>query len=176
MPDAVFTYRMPAGVPGEVSRAFSYGCTIEPQIQNPSTPVTAYGQAVVVDADGVRPVAAGDSSAPAYLGLSVRPFPAPDYSSVQPAYDGSSNVGFGPGTPPAKGVVDVLRRGYMTVKVNSGSPVKGGLVYVYYGTSTGVHVQAGIEAAAGANLWELPGAFFTGAKDANGNCEIEFNI
>lgn len=176
MPDSVFTYRMPAGIPGEISRAFPYGCTIEPQVQNASTPVNLYGQVVVVDSNGVRPVAAGDTSAPAYLGLSVRPFPSADYSSIQPSFAGSANIGFGAGVPPAAGVVDVCRRGYMTVKNNVGTPAKGGLVYVYYGVSTGAHVQAGIEAGAGGNLWQLPGAFFTGAQDANGNVEIEYNI
>lgn len=177
MPDSVFTYRMPAGIPGEVSRAFPYGCTIQPQIQHPTTPVTQYGQVCLIDPAGIRPIAAGDTSAPAYgLGFSVRPYPSPDYSSIQPSYAGSANVGFGAGAPPAAGIVDQLRRGYMTVKCNVGTPAKGGAVYVYYGVSTGSHVQAGIEAGAGANLWAIPGAYFTGAQDANGNVEIEFKI
>jgi hypothetical protein len=170
MPDAVFTYRMPAGIPGEVSRFTVLGTTIEAEPQNATTPVNAYGQLCVVDTNGCRPIAAADSAAIAVglLGISVRPFPGSDLTV--------GNVPFGAATPPTKGVIDILKRGYITVKNNVGSPVKGGAVFVYFGTSTGSHVQAGFEAAAGANLWQVPGAYFMGAADANGNVEIQFNL
>lgn len=178
MPDSVFTYRMPAGVPGECSRLGVLGTTIKPEIQNASTPVTAYGQVVTVDSNGVRPLAAGDTAAPATpLGVSIRPFPSSDYTFASPSYGGANSVAFGAGTPPTSGVVDVMRRGYVTVKLNgAAAATKGGLVYAYYNVSTGLHVQSGVEAAAGANLWVIPGWFFTGAADAAGNTEIEVNL
>lgn len=178
MPDSVFLYRMPAGIAGECSRLSVLGTTIKPEIQNATTPVTAYGQVVTVDSGGVRPLAAADIAAPATpLGISIRPFPGQDYTSASPSYGGANSVGFGAGTPPSTGIVDVMRRGYVTMKLNgAAAATKGGIVYAYYNVSIGLHVQSGIEAAAGANLWVIPGAFFTGAADAQGNVEVEFRI
>lgn len=178
MPDSVFTYRMPAGIPGDVSRFNVYGCTIKQENQNASTPVTQYGQVCTIDGNGARPIGAGDAAAPATpIGFSVRPFPRTDYTVATPGAAAPGNtVPFGAGTPPAAGVVDIMLRGYMTVKLNSGVAVKGAPVYAYYGASSAPHVQAGVEAASGANLWAIPGAFFEGAADANGNVEISYNI
>ena len=180
MPDSVFTYRMPAGVPGEVSRlGGGYGATIKTEMQNVSTPATLFGQVVTVDSDGVRPITGTDSSAPTTpLGFTVRPFPGTDYTIAIPSGTPPANqVPFGAGTPAARGLIDVMLRGYMTVKLNgAAAAAKGAPVYVYYGSSTGSHVQSGVEAAAGANLWALPGAYFQGPADASGNVEIAFNL
>jgi hypothetical protein len=75
MPDSVFTYRMPAGIPGDVSRFSVYGTTVKAENQNLTTPVTTYGQVCTIDTNGARPLAAGDTAAPAIIGFSVRPFP-----------------------------------------------------------------------------------------------------
>jgi hypothetical protein len=172
MPDAVFAYRMPAGIPGELTRFNVIGTTVEAQNQNLTTPATAFGQAVIVDTNGVRPVAAADSADPGLaLGITVRPFPGTDNTVANPGV-----VGFGAGTPMAKGIIDVLKRGYISVVVNAGTPTKQGGVFVYYGVNSAPHVQAGFEGAAGANLWQVAGAYFTGAKDAQGNCEVAFKI
>jgi hypothetical protein len=173
MPDAVFMYRMPAGIPGEVTRFQTIGTTIAAQVQNNTTPFTSYGQVGTIDTNGARPILAADAAAPTTpIGISVRPFPASDNQVANPGV-----VGFGAGTPMPKGIIDLLFRGYINMKLNgAAAAVNGAPVYVYSGVSTGNHVQAGIEAAAGANLWVLPGAFFTGPADAQGNTEIQFNI
>jgi hypothetical protein len=176
MPDSVFTYRMPAGIPGDVSRFSVYGTTVKAENQNLTTPVTTYGQVCTIDTNGARPLAAGDTAAPAIIGFSVRPFPGSDYTVALPATN-PGTVPFGAGTPPTKGVIDLMYRGYMTVKLNgAAAAVKGGAVYAYYNTSTGNHVQAGVEAAAGANLWQIPDCYFVGPADSAGNVEIAFNI
>lgn len=163
---------MPAGIPGEVTRFQTYGCTIKQERQNASTPVTRYGDPVVVDANGARPIATSDSTN-VVKGISVRPFPGMDVTVAVP----SGSVPFGAGTPPATGILDVLERGFISVLVRAGTPTKGGAVHVWYAAPSGAHVTGGIEAAAtGGSTFELTQAKFTGAMDANGNCEIEFNL
>ena len=103
----------------------------------------------------------------------MRPYPFQQSSG--------SNYGsaaFGNSTPPANGVMDVLRWGYMMVQLPSGeTAVKGGAVYVWCAAASGVHVQGGVESAASAgNTAALANAFFNGAPDANGYVEIAFNI
>jgi hypothetical protein len=173
MPDSVFMYRMPAGIPGEVTRFQTVGTTIAAQQQNATTPFTAYGQVGTIDTNGGRPLLVTDVALPTSpLGISVRPFVATDNQVANPGV-----VGFGASVPMNKGAIDMLFRGYINMKLNgAAAAVKGGQVYVFVGASAGNHVLAGIEAAAGTNLLALPGAFFVGPADAQGNTEIQFNI
>lgn len=173
MPDSVFMYRMPAGIPGECTRFQTVGTTIAAQVQNNVTPFTSYGTVGTIDTNGARPILATDTALPTTpVGISVRPFPASDNTAANPGV-----VGFGAGAPMPKGIIDMLFRGYINMKLNgAAAATKGGIVYVYSPASNGNHVQAGIEAASGAGLWALPGAFFTGPADAQGNVEIQFNI
>ena len=173
MPDSVFMYRMPAGIPGEVTRFQNGGTTITAQVQNVTTPFTGYGLVGTVDTNGARPILPADTAAPTTpIGISVRPFVTTDNTVANPGI-----VPFASGTPMARGIIDLLFRGFINVKLNgAAAATKGAPVYVYYLASAGNHVQSGIEAAAGAGLWVLPGAFFTGPADAQGNTEIQFNI
>lgn len=173
MPDSVFTFRMPAGIPGECSRFTQLGTTIKAENQNTTTPFTLFGQVGTIDANGARPILVTDTAAPATpLGIAVRPFPTADVTVGFPGV-----VPFGAGAPAPRGVVDVMYRGYVTMKLNGATAAtKGGAVYVYYGATASPHVQAGIEAASGTNLWALVGAYFTGPADSQGNVEIAFRI
>lgn len=164
------TYRMGAGVPGDITRA---GGKIEPVLVDASAPPTAYGQAVVIDAttQGVRPLVAGDNGLDAIYGIVARPYPL---------QQNSANPGLNTGVPPTSGIVDVLRSGYMAVSVSGGTtPVKGGRVYIWVAASSGSHVQGGFETAAGggSNTIELDEkSYWQGGVDANGVGEISFNI
>lgn len=161
--------RMPAGIPGEVNRGFS--SMIEPIGVTPfgtSGAPTAFGIPVVIDATSgnignARAVTAGDTAA---YGLLVRPYPA-----------FSSQDALGTSTPPKEGPVDVLRFGYMTVKLaGSTAAVKGGVVYVWAAASSGSHVQGGFESTnPTTNGFAIPGVFM-GPADANGNVEISVNF
>jgi hypothetical protein len=74
--DVAFTYRMPAGIPGDVNRVWG-GTTVEPDLMDPANPVTAYGLAVAMDSVSykIRPIGVGDTVANVY-GVLARPFPA----------------------------------------------------------------------------------------------------
>ena len=173
--DVAFQFRMGAGFPGDVNR--SHPASIEPTLIDASAPPTLYGQPVLVDAttQGVRPFAAGDQSntVAAGYGITVRPYPLQQSSATN---FGAASIGAA--TPPANGVIDTLRAGYiMSYLAAGGSPVKGGAVYVWAAASTGNHVLGGIEAAYSAgNTTQLLNATFNGSPDASGNVEIAFNI
>lgn len=164
---AVFTYRMPAGIPGGINRAEV--ATVEAQQLDTTNYPTSYGVPVAIDATSknLRKIIGGDAAA-AVKGFYVRPYPTSN---------GSSSDGLGTVTPPTSGVANVLRRGYMTVKNNVGTPAKGGQVYVRVTANGGNTIIGGVEATSDSTNTIAPaGCFFTGAADASGNVEIEFNL
>jgi hypothetical protein len=171
-----YTFRMNAGIPGEVSRFQAYGCTISPEKQHATTPMTAYGQVAIMAAAnaGVRPATTGDTVADMEWGFLVRPYPGPDIGVSFP----SGVVDFGAGTPMAKGIVDILRRGYMTVKLGgSTAAAKGGKAYVWTAASAGAHVLGLVESVDPTTSgFALNKAIFMGPADASGNTEIAYNI
>lgn len=161
-----FLYRMPSGIPGAVSRNSAF--TIEPNIPSTTNVLTNYGNPVALDASQhVRPIIAGDVAASVY-GFLARAFPT-----------NSSAQGIGVATPPTSGPVDVMKMGYMNIAVTNGTPVKGGAVYIRTVVNASLpNTYIGdVEAAADStNSFVLPGAYFTGGVDADGNSEIAFNI
>lgn len=160
-----FLYRMPAGIPGDVTRASQ--STIEPVFLDPALPFAGYGLFGKIAAGKFVPFGAGDANGADY-GLLVRAYPTTGGSGSDP---------LGTSTPPAKGVADVLRRGYMTVKLNAGTASKDSQVYVRVATPAAGKPIGGIEAAAdGANTVAITIATFMGAADASGNVEIQYNI
>ena len=169
-----FLYRMPAGVPGTVTRLEH--STIEAQSYDPALPFAAYGVPMKTGANGkMQPIAAGDTAA-LVTGFLVRPYPttggAPAGSPLAATYGG--------GVPAPSGICNRMRRGYMMVQLNgAAAAVKDGPVYIRVGAGTTPKPIGGIEAAADAtpaNTVELLNAVFTGPADASGNCEIAYNI
>lgn len=165
--DVAFTYRMGAGFAGDVNRTHPF--SVEPALIDASAPPLGYGLAVLADAasNGVRQIAAGDQGTVYIYGVTVRPYPTQQQS-------GGMSSPFGSVTPPASGVIDVLRMGYIMVPI-VGAVAKGGLVYVWAAASGGGHLQGGFEAASSAgNTIALPItlAEFNGPADANGIGEL----
>lgn len=156
---AAYTYRMPSGIPGDVSRKSH--STIESH--NMPTPVAAFGVFAKMDATGNLAALGSSDTADTVYGLIVRSYPTT-----------STTNDLGQAVP-SKGITDVLVRGYMTVKCNAGTAKKGGAVYVRIGaTATGKPI-GGIEAAAdGANTIAVKARFMHDA-DASGNVEIAYN-
>lgn len=157
--------RMPAGIPGDVSRKEL--AKIQPEVMDTDYPVLLYGVPVKLTSGKVRPFTTGDDATPV-LGLSVRPYP----------FQAETSQALGAGTPNTTQPLDILRSGFMTVKNNAGTPAKGGTVYVRV-ISSGSAAQplGGIEAAAdGGDCVAITGAAFEGTADADGNVEISFNL
>ena len=172
-----FLTRMGAGFPGDVNRS-NAGQTITPEAADPANPIPAYGVPVALNSTGtgLRPLAATDTAANVY-GLLVREFPV---QSAPPNTYGAGQSLSTPAVPPTQGPLSRMARGFMTINVNAGSmasAVKGAQAYAWTAATTTGHTQGNFEAAASAgNTIVVPGAFFRGAVDANGNCEIEYNL
>lgn len=176
MTDSVFTYRMGAAIAGDVNRKIG-GLVVTPEIQNATTPLLEYGAPVILDANGARRVAASDTTADAESGFSVRPMPGTDLNYGL-TNGGAANPAFGSGTPPNVGEIDVMRKGFIGVKIGgSVAAAKNGLVWVWTAASSGTHVQGHVEASdPGGNGFAMTRARFRGPADANGFTEIEYRI
>lgn len=154
-----FLYRMPSGIPGDVSRKSH--STIEAHLAVGS--FGAFGVFGKLTAAGFVPLAAGDTDV---HGLIVRSYPTQ-----------SALNSLGAAVPQSGIMHDVLRRGYMTVRCNAGNAKKSGSVFVRVGASTDLKPIGGIEAIAdAANTIELKNAMFMHDADAQGNVEISYNI
>ncbi|MFJ7312528.1 hypothetical protein ACIQVE_07105 [Pseudomonas sp. NPDC098747] len=154
-------YRMSAGIPGDVTRASQ--STIEPVQLNASNPFSVFGVPGKIVGGKLVPLADGDAAGVIY-GFLVRAYP----------YTGSTFTAI---MGPTNTVGDVLRRGYMTVKLNAGTASKAGQVHVRITAATADKPIGGIEAVAdSSNTVALTGATFMGAADASGNVEIAYNI
>ena len=166
--DVAFQYRMPAGIPGAITRVSS--ANVEAALLDTTNYPTSFGVPMAIDATshGARKLMAADTATSVY-GFYVRPFPTQNVTQNDP---------LGTSTPPTSGIANVLKRGYINVKLNGATAAaKNGIVYVRTLTGTG-SVIGGIEAAADAsNTFALPSScYFTGPADASGNVEIAFNI
>ena len=139
--------RMPTGIPGRVSR--KSGATLEAVLLGAAMLFGAPGK--IVDGKFV-PLESGDA-------------PSVIYGFLASSYPTQSDMaGLGGGSAPADTMQSVMRRGYMTVKIQGGTAAK----------NTPVHVVAGSLTASGGAA--IPGCEFQGEADASGNVEISFNI
>lgn len=166
-----FTYRMPAGIPGAYNR--TEHLTVEAGLLLATQLPAGYGLPLAIDpASGrYRGVGAGDTPA-SVVGMLLRPYPSGSFGS---ASDGLGNVTSLSGV----GVYDILRRGYILVKVGgTAAAAKGGTVYVRIATPSAGKPIGGLEAAAdGANTVALDNnTYWMGPADAQGNGEIGFKI
>ena len=162
--DIAIPFRMGAGFAGDVNR--SHPASIEPVAVMPTSPPTAYGQAVVGDvaSQGVRPLQVGDSGTSIY-GVTVRSYP-----TQQTVGGMNAAIGFAYANP--TGVQDVIKRGYVLVPV-VGVSAKFGPVYIWTAASTGAHFTGGFEAASsGGNTALLANATWNGGPDATGIAEL----
>lgn len=162
--DNAFTYRMPAGIPGTISRSAEQS-TVD-TVQLTANSFTAYGLGGLIDATTgkFRVPTTGDT---AITGILVRPFPTI-----------SSQDALGTSTPPTSGLADRLLRGFISVKLGGAAAAKkDGAVYCRISAAAAGKPIGGFEAAAdGSDTIAVTGARFTGPADADGITEIAFNI
>jgi len=161
-----FIYRMPAGIAGDVTRREH--ADIEAQVMDTDYPVLRYGEPVKMVSGEIRPITTDDVIGDIY-GFGVRPYP------IQT----STSEALATATPPTNLPFDVLRRGYMTVKVQNGTPAKNASVYVRTIEASDPTAQpiGGLECASdGGDCFEITNAKFMGEADSNGNVEISYNL
>jgi hypothetical protein len=158
---------MPAGIPGTVNRVED--ATIEGGFLNASYPPTVFGIPMKIVSGKYLPIAATDVIATVMVngGFLVRPYPT----------QRTTNEALGTSTPDTTQIASIMKRGYIMVKVNaslpSAVPTKGGVVYCReddHGASE--YLIGGIESDADDGKCEaIPGCYFTGTMDSDGNCE-----
>lgn len=157
-----YAFHLPKGIPGNLSRPLSPSI-IEPQPYASATPFPGYGlPGKFVNGTFVPPTAAAD----VIYGFLIRPYPTTGLNPSDP---------LGTAVPPTKGVADIMRKGYMTVKCNAGTPAPGGTVYVRVAAAAAGTPIGGIEAASvTGDTVAIPNAQFMDSMDPNGNVEIYF--
>lgn len=161
-----YTYAMPSGIPGNVTRVTSYP-NVESQILDQTTPPTSFGVPVKMVSGKIQPIGSGDVAGNIY-GILVRPYPT----------SGNGTDGLGVAVPNKAFPADVLVTGYINVLVNGATaPTKDSTVYVRVAAATTGKPLGGIEAAAdGGNTIIMGNSYFTGGRDASNNAEICFNV
>lgn len=137
------------GFPGQVSRGVD---EVIESLVNAGNGNIDFGTAVVLadTKDGVAAFGAGKTAAD-LIGFAVR------IMKTNETY-GEDDATYKP-----KDMVDVLKRGTVTVAVAAGTPERGGAVYLT--------PQGKVSADAAGNT-QLPNAKFKGGKDGNGVAEI----
>ena len=172
-----FAYRMDVGFAGTTNR--NHDSTVVAEIIDTANPPKQYGTGVVIDpATGtIRPPVVGDAtmaSTPpgAAYGLYVRPYVTQGGGLTTPVNDP-----LGVSTPPTGGHGNVLRRGFMTVKLyGATAAVKGAPVYVWAAAPAGGQILGGVTAVnTPASVMALPGIFM-GPADAKGIVEVQLNL
>lgn len=163
------TLRMNAAIAGAVTRSYP-GQVITQEVIDATTPPTAYGQPVKLVAGKIQPMGSTDAATLIY-GITVRPYPSTDKTSTAP--------GYGSGTPPTSGIIDVMRIGFVGVKLAVGTAARGAQAYVVTTAGGTVNIGDVVDAAspAGGGTAVAPANWlFTGAADASGNTEISVGI
>ena len=174
---APYLKRMPAGIAGSITRPLE--TTTEPGRLQPNTggnaadAITEYGSAAVLDATTklYRLPKAGDVAAD--IVFLPRPYPG-----------GLAQFEGVLGVTPVDYVhtADVMKRGYMSMKLRAGTAAKGGIVYVRIAAAAAGKPLGGVEAAAdGGNTVALDARTeFTGPAYTDSTfgamTEIAFNI
>lgn len=161
-----YLYTAPAGVPGDVTRVDE--SNVEPAMLVTPFPAN-YGVAMKYGTGGITPYAAGDAAS-VVAGFLARAVPGISQSNASEAVDV-----FQPNQSEPQGM---MVRGYMAVKVNSGTPVRGQPVYIVQ-TASGGHPAGAFETTTnGGNNVALSGTLVgnvtwaTDGVDANGFGEI----
>lgn len=175
MASNVFLYRMPAGIPGAVNREQEH--TGEPNTLDVSNPPLAYGDPVKMGANGKIQALAGGDTAAAIYGWLERPFPAQQAGT----YGLGINPAYGNAVPTPGSQCTVMKRGYMTLKMQGATAAaKGGAVFVRIaGTVPTGGRLSGVEAVVDGTAANTPSpanTYFMGAADSDGNVEIAYNL
>jgi len=175
-----FAFRMGVGYEGATNR--NQHTKVVAEILSPTAPPTTYGVMLALDATGVvRAPTAGDTAAN-FWGFYVRPWPTQGGGFNTPVNDGlGTSTPPGPTTTTQPGnVANVMKSGFMTVRLNAASPavVKGQPVGIFIGAPTAGNPAGGVTGAApGATVIAVPNAFFNGPADgAGGITEIFYNL
>lgn len=163
-----YLYQAPSGVPGDITRVDD--SLVEPAMLITPFPAN-FGVAMKYVAGGITPFAAADTAS-LFCGILARAVPGISQSSVNEAV----NV-FQPNQSEPNGL---CVRGYVSVLVNAGTPVRGQLVGIVQ-TASGGHPAGAFEVATTGNNIPLSGTvvgnvtWASDGVDSFGNGEVRIS-
>lgn len=166
----VYNKKVPSGVNGSLSRNPPI-TVVETILIDPAKP-PKFGEAIKATVPATNPTTfqkweSGDTGAQ-FAGLLVR---------NAPSISGDNSAALNAGIPDPAQPQGRLTVGYMTVKVQSGTPVRDGIVYIRTIAALGLLVGGFETAAAGSATVVMTGAkWATDGKDADGLAEVKLNI
>lgn len=162
---------MPSGIPGATNRAEHL--TVEAGLPLVGFLPPGFGLPLAIDPPTGRFRAInGADTAASVVGFLARPYPSGSLGTT------SDGLGFITNFGTYAGVINVMRRGYMTVLVGGvAAATKGGTVYVRIAAPSAGKPLGGLEAAAdGVNTIAIDSkTYWQGPADAQGNGELMFN-
>jgi hypothetical protein len=160
MSNQSYLYNAPAGVPGTVTRL--QDSTVDTVLLGEA--FTAFGVPFKFNSAGKAVNIESGDAATLVKGFIAR--------SV-PSISGASGEAFGDGAPSQDSPCGGLRKGFISVKCNVGTPVKGGQVFIRNVAATGKPVGSLETAAVTDEVVALPGVeWAVNGKDSNNITEI----
>jgi hypothetical protein len=159
--------RMPAGFVGLLTRDPQASVVETRFITSTGTVPAGYGLFTIDDASGNVAAFPSAGTASQITGMLIRSFPLQSVSNA-----------FGTPTPLAGQQVDFLRKGYVLVTCQYGTPSADGAVYIRTGTGGHGGTIGGLEATSDSgNNVAVTGARWTGpGVDANSAAELAYNM
>jgi len=162
-----YLYQAPAGVPGDITRTDE--TNVEPAMlvaTGGGVFAQAFGIPVKYVSGGIQQFNGGAEAATAFAGVLVR---------QAPGISGNALSGFSDTIPNPDQVQGLAVRGYVSVVCASGTPARGGTVYVQIIANGGVAVGAFRADSDGGNAVALTATqaeWASDGKDADGNAEL----
>lgn len=159
-----YLYNAPSGVPGSVTRPDE--SNVEPAMLIAVSTVfaQAFGIPMKYTTGGIQQFNGGSEVPADFAGVLIREVPS---------IGGSATQGLTDAIPNPLQVQGLLVRGYASVVVASGTPARGGAVYVQTVASGGIAVGAFRTTDDGSNAILLDNVeWASDGKDANNNAEI----
>lgn len=161
-----YLFQAPAGVAGDITRTDE--TNVEPAMLVAASSVYAqkFGIPMKYVAGGIQQFNGGAEAPADFAGILVREVPS---------ISGNSNSGFTDNIPNPDQVQGLAVRGYVSVKCTSGTPARGGSVFVQTVASGGIAVGEFRTTDDGSNAIELTitqAEWASDGKDSDNNAEI----
>lgn len=161
-----YLYSAPAGVPGDVTRVDETNVEPAMLIAVSTVYAQAFGIPMKYTTGGIQQFNGGAEAPADFAGVLIREVPS---------ISGSVAQGFTDNVPNPDAVQGLAVRGYVSVKCVSGTPARGGSVFIQTIANGGVAVGAFRTTDDGGNAIELTtqqASWASDGKDADNNAEL----
>ena len=159
-----YLYQAPTGVAGDITRTDETNVEPAKLIAASGVYAQAFGIPMKYATGGIQQFNGGAETPASFAGILIREVPS---------ISGNSLAGFDTNIPNPDQIAGLAVRGYVSVLCSSGTPARGGAVYVQIAAQTGRAVGSFHTTDDGADAILLDNVTWaTDGKDADGNAEI----